>query len=59
MPGARAPPLFDSPLDSRLATGEIFAESEGWKFLANSRSGDRERERERGGISVDGSFSRS
>lgn len=46
MPGARAPPLFDSPLDSRLATGEIFAESEGWKFLANSRSGDRERERE-------------
>lgn len=57
MPGARAPPLFDSPLDSRLATGEIFAESEGWKFLANSRSGDRERER--GGISVDGSFSRS
>lgn len=45
MPGARAPPLFDPSIRARPR--EIFAESEGWKFLANSRSGEKEKEREK------------
>lgn len=45
MLGARAAPLFDPSI--RAWPREIFAESEGWKFLANSRSGEKEKEREK------------